>query len=307
MSIASRTRIGISSPHIFPDGTVDMALVRRYAARAEELGYSSLWTQERVTGTPVVLDPIPFLSYLAGQTTRARIGVSVLVLARHNVVHLAKHLASLDQMSGGRLIVGLGLGANAADLATYGVPPERRVLRFNESIAALRSLWAETPATFQGELVSVKGVNIEPKPAQNPLPIWFGANAEAAVERAVRHGNGWTGAGSSLREVFPQRLALAKRLREEAGKTKDDFPLSKRVYLALDENESRARERLTDWFGYYYGNRELMEKVAVYGAPSRVQEQLAAWSEAGVDEFILNPVYDQEAHLEQLAKLTGLV
>jgi probable F420-dependent oxidoreductase len=306
MSIASRTRIGISSPHIFPDGTVDMALVRRYAARAEELGYASLWTQERVTGTPVVLDPIPFLSYLAGQTSRVRIGVSVLVLARHNVVHLAKHLASLDQMSGGRLIVGLGLGANAADLATYGVPAERRVRRFNESIAALRSLWSETPATFQGELISVEGVNIEPKPAQRPLPIWFGANAEAAVERAVRHGNGWTGAGSSPRDVFPQRLALAKRLREEAGRSKADFPLSKRVYLALDENESRARERLTDWFGYYYGNRELMERVAVYGAPARVQEQLAAWSEAGVDEFILNPVYDQEAHLEQLAKLTGL-
>ena len=106
MTIASTTRIGITSPHIFRDGNVDMDLVRRYAARAEALGYASLWTQERMTGDPPILDPITFLSYVAGHTTRVRLGVSVLVVPRHNPLHLAKQLASLDQMSGGRLNAG---------------------------------------------------------------------------------------------------------------------------------------------------------------------------------------------------------
>ena len=110
MTIAQDSRIGIASPHIFSDGTVDMALVGRFVRRAEELGYASLWTQERVTGHPTILDPLTFMSYIAGLTTKARIGVSVFVLTRHNPVHLAKQLASIDQMSGGRLITGVGLG-----------------------------------------------------------------------------------------------------------------------------------------------------------------------------------------------------
>ena len=86
MAIADRSRIGIASPHIFPDGRVDTALVRRFVRRAEEAGYASLWTQERVTGRPTALHPLPFLAYIAGQTERARIGVSVLVLPRHSSV-----------------------------------------------------------------------------------------------------------------------------------------------------------------------------------------------------------------------------
>jgi alkanesulfonate monooxygenase SsuD/methylene tetrahydromethanopterin reductase-like flavin-dependent oxidoreductase (luciferase family) len=92
----------------------------------------------------------------------------------------------------------------------------------------------------------------------------------------------------------------------EEGRDCKDFPISKRVYLAVDDDENRALKRLKEWCGYYYGDADLPEKVAVWGSPAKVQEQLAEWSEAGVDEFILNPVFDMEAHLESLAKLTGL-
>lgn len=308
MTIASKTRIGIASPHIFADGNVDMDLVRRYAVRAEALGYASLWTQERVTGTQTSLDPITFLSYLAGQTTRVRLGVSVFVLPRHNPVHLAKQLASLDQISGGRLIVGLGLGSNGAELPMYGMSPERRVRRFIEHVEIMKALWTQSPASYAGDFYSFDGVSIAPPPAQKPHPpLWFGASAEPAVRRALRLGDGWTGAGSAGREAFSENVERVKGWLAEEGRDPASFPISKRVYLAIDDDEERARRRLKEWFAFYYGNAELAERVGVWGAAGRVQEQLAAWSEAGVSEFILNPVFDMEEHLERLAEVTGLV
>ena len=307
MTIASTTRIGITSPHIFRDGNVDMDLVRRYAARAEALGYASLWTQERMTGDPPILDPITFLSYVAGHTTRVRLGVSVLVVPRHNPLHLAKQLASLDQMSGGRLIVGVGLGGSADDLPMYGMSPGRHVRRFIEHIEIMKALWTGSPVSYTGDFYELDDVTIAPSPAQKPHPpLWFGATAEPAIRRALRLGDGWTGAGNSSRDLFTENLKRVTGWLAEEGRDPASFPISKRVYLAIDDDEERARRRLEEWFAYFYGNAELPGRVAIWGAPGRVQEQLAAWAEAGVSEFILNPVFDLESHLELLAEVTGL-
>jgi probable F420-dependent oxidoreductase len=307
MSIADGSRVGVASPHIFADDKVDMVLVRQFVRKAENLGFASLWTQERVTGRPTVLDPLTFMSHIAALTTKPRIGVSVFVLTRHNPVHLAKQLASIDQMSGGRLVVGVGLGSNPEDMRIYGLDPERRVRRFTEQVDVIKALWTQTPVRYSGDFYKLDDVNIEPKPIQKPHPpLWFGANAEPAIRRAVRYADGWTGAGSSPRDTFTERIKQVRGMLAEEGRDCKDFPISKRVYLAVDDDENRALKRLKEWCGYYYGDADLPEKVAVWGSPAKVQEQLAEWSEAGVDEFILNPVFDMEAHLESLAKLTGL-
>ena len=99
---------------------------------------------------------------------------------------------------------------------------------------------------------------------------------------------------------------MAQDLLAAEGRIQADFPISKRVYLAIDENEDRALRRMQEWAAYYYGDAGLAERSAMCGSASRVQEQLAEWSELGVDEFILNPVFDIEEHLEVLAELTGL-
>ena len=307
MAIADRTRIGIATPHMFADGEVDMALVNRFVRRAEELGYASLWTQERLTGTPTVIDPLSFLAYIAGQTSKARIGVSVVVLPRHNPIHLAKQTASIDQMSGGRLILGVGLGASATDLAQYGLSTERRVRRFIEHLEIIKALWTQEGVTYEGDFYRLEGTNISPKPAQKPHPpIWFGANADAAIHRAVKLADGWTGAGSSSRDDFPGRVAMVQELLAADGRTQKEFPISKRVYLAIDDDEDRALRRLTEWSADYYGNPDVPARAAIWGSAAKVQEQLAQWSELGVDEFVLNPVYDYERHAEQLAEITGL-
>lgn len=307
MAIADRTRIGIATPHMFMDGKVDMDLVKRYVRRAEDLGYASLWTQERLTGKPTVIDPLSFLSYIAGQTSKARIGVSVVVLPRHNPIHLAKQTASIDQMSGGRLILGVGLGASSDDLVQYGLSPERRVRRFIEHVEIIKALWTQNDVDYEGDFYELKGTNIEPKPAHKPHPpIWFGANAEPGMRRSLKYGDGWTGAGSSARDAFPKNVALVQELLAADGRTQKDFPISKRVYLAIDDDERRALRRLKEWSAFYYGNPDLPERAAIWGTAAKVQEQLQKWSELGVDEFMLNPVYDYEEHMEKLAELTGL-
>jgi probable F420-dependent oxidoreductase len=307
MAIADRTRIGIATPHIFMDGKVDMSLVGRYVRRAEELGYASLWTQERLTGAPTVIDPLSFLAYIAGQTTKARLGVSVVVLPRHNPIHLAKQTASIDQMSGGRLILGVGLGTNAQDLVQYGLSPERRVRRFIEHVEIIKALWTQDNVIYKGDFYELEGTNIAPKPTQRPHPpMWFGANVEPAIHRALKYANGWTGAGSSGAKDFPQKVALVQSLLAIEGRTQAEFPISKRVYLTIDDNEPRALRRMQDWAAGYYGNADIAERAGVWGSASKIQEKLAEWSELGVDEFILNPVVDVEATMEQLAIMTGL-
>ena len=307
MTIADRMKIGIASPHIFPDGNVDMTFAASYVRRAEELGYASLWTQERVTGSPTVLHPLSFLAWLAGQTTTARIGVSVLVLPRHNPVLLAKLASDIDVMSGGRLVLGVGLGNSGSELPMYGITAERRVSRFVEQVQAIRALWTQTPAGHSGTFYDLPDANIEPKPVQRPHPpIIFGANADAALARSVRHADGWMGAGSGALADFPRKVALVQSHLAESGRDPASFPISKRLYLAVDDDEARAKRRLREWFGYYYGNPDNAEQAAVWGSAAKIGELLEKWAEMGLDEVLLNPVFDMDEHLEQLADITGL-
>lgn len=307
MAIADRMKIGIASPHIFPDGKVDMAFVGRYVRRAEELGYASLWTQERVTGRPNVLHPTTFLAYIAGQTTTARLGVSVLVLPRHNPVLLAKQMADVDQMSGGRLVLGVGIGNNADELPMYGAGPERRVRRFVEQVEVIRALWTQESPSYAGDFYAFDAANIEPKPAQKPSPpIWFGANVDAALRRSVRIADGWMGAGSSPLDDFPRKVRLVQDLLAESGRDPATFPISKRLYLALDDDEARGMRRLREWFGYYYGNPDNAERAGIVGSAAKIGELLDEWADMGVDEVLLNPVFELDDHAERLAGLTGL-
>jgi alkanesulfonate monooxygenase SsuD/methylene tetrahydromethanopterin reductase-like flavin-dependent oxidoreductase (luciferase family) len=136
--------------------------------------------------------------------------------------------------------------------------------------------------------------------------MWFGANVEGAIHRALKYGDGWTGAGSSGAKDFPEKVALVQSLLAADGRTQADFPISKRVYLTIDDDEQRALRRMQEWAGNYYGSADVAERSGIWGSAAKIQEKLAEWSELGVDEFILNPVVDLEDTMEQLAVMTGL-
>ena len=295
--------MGISVPQVFFDGPVDMPLIQRWSKRAEALGYESLWTQEAITGGVPILEPVTLLSYLAAITERVRLGTSVIVAPLRNPVQLAKSLGSLDHLSAGRLIVGLGLGGNPSDMPPFGISPEKRVRRFTEIIDVMKALWTQPEAHFQGEFWQLDGIKMEPKPVQKPYPpIWLGARHANALRRAVRHADGWMGAGSSDTKSFIAGVGLVQTYLEESGRNPASFAVAKRVYVAVDNNEQRAESRLKDWFGKRYGNAEMASQVSVWGSAAKCTAELAKVTEAGAGMVLLNPAFDEMEHLEILAQ-----
>ena len=291
----------IAIPQVFQDGPVDMGLVQEFVQKAENLGYHSLWVQDRIIGESPTLEGLSLLCYVAALTKKARLGTSVVVTTTHNPVHLAKQFSTIDQLSNGRLIVGIGLGGRPQHDQLLGGAPERRVRYLVESLQVMKALWEQPKARHEGHFWQMDGEAMEPKPVQKPYPpVWFGARHPDALRRAVRYGDGWMGAGSSSTEQFNQCVAIIQETLETAGRDPDSFAISKRVYLALDDDEDRAERRLRQWFAQHYGSADMGSQVSVWGSVSRCAEGLQEIVEGGAQMLMLNPVFDQMEHLTAL-------
>src|ERR1700678_1775510 len=231
-------KCGIAIPQDFISKPVGMQIIREFVRRADALGFDSLWVQEQILGNAPILDPIGLLTYASALTSRVRLGTSMLTSVIYNPVPLAKTLSSLEHFSGGRLTVGISLGGMTP--AIVSGCSERRVSRFVEGVAVMKALWTKSAATVDGAFWHFKDVPMEPKPLQLPHPpVWFGARQPAALRRAVRYGDGWMSPSSSLEDFNRRRLEVAQYL-EELGRDPAAFTISKRVYLAIDADETRA-------------------------------------------------------------------
>lgn len=293
---------GIAIPQTFADGPVRMDLIRDAIVRAEALGFASLWVQEEILGTPPTLEPVELLSYAAAVTRRARLGTAVLVSPLRSPVHLAKSLATLDQLSHGRLIVGVGLGGSTGAYPAFGVPADGRVARFREGIELMRRLWTEPTVTHHGPFWTLDGAALEPKPVQRPHPpIWIGARHPAALRRAVALGDGFIGAGASSLAEFAEAVGIVREALTESGRDPAAFPIAKRVYITVDDDGGRAGRRLEAWLSRFYGTPGLAEKVAVCGPPRACAGALSAVAARGARLLILNPLFDEPGELERLA------
>jgi probable F420-dependent oxidoreductase len=298
-------RIAIALPQFYGDREFDPEAFRRYVARVEELGFDSAWVQEQVLGTQPDLGPIETLTFAAACSTTLRLGVAVLVSPLHNPVQLAKSLASLDQLSRGRLELGLGIGGSFRDFAAFGLDGGRLVTRFNEGVAVMRALWTEARVEHDGVFWHLDGVAMEPKPFQKPgPPIWFGGGHPDAVRRAVRQADGFIGAGSATTSQFADQVAVARAALAEAGRDPASFAVAKRVYLAVDDDGDRARASVAaslDALYGYFGLAGRLAPVAVAGTPDDVVAGLHAVVEAGAELVLLNPMRDDSEQLERLA------
>jgi alkanesulfonate monooxygenase SsuD/methylene tetrahydromethanopterin reductase-like flavin-dependent oxidoreductase (luciferase family) len=217
-------------------------------------------------------------------------------------VHTAKSLATLDQLSGGRLDVGVGLGGSTGVYPAFGLSAERRAARFAEGIGLMKRLWTEPRVTFDGAFYRLKDIPMEPKPLQRPHPpIWFGAHHPDALRRAATLGDAFMGAGSLSTAKFAEEVALLRRALEAAGRDPNAFPVAKRVYIAVDADRTRAARRLAEWFGGFYHRPQLAEEVSVWGSVEECAEGLRAVVAAGARLLMLNPVFDDEEQLERFA------
>ncbi len=301
-----QVELGVAIPQTFLGGPVDPRRIRDFLARAEALGFGSAWVVEQILGRMPSLEPVTLLTYAAAVTSRIRLGSAVMLTALRSPVHLAKALASLDHLSGGRLLVGVGLGANRAIYPAFGLAAERRVARFAEGLRVMKALWTEPRVTFAGEFFQLTGATMEPKPVQKPNPpLWFGAHHPAALRRAVELGEGFMGAGSVSTAQFADEVKQLRGLLEAAGRDPAAFGVGKRVYVAVDRDRERAGARLAEWFGAFYGRPELAAQVAVWGDADACREGLRRVVEAGARLLLLNPVFDELEHLEIFARDLG--
>lgn len=168
--MATNVDLAIALPQAFVHEPIPVAEIRKFLGRVDGLGYHSVWVVEQILGRIPSLDPVELLTYAAALTERVRLGAAVLLTPLRSPVHLAKSLSTLDQLSGGRVIAGVGLGGNFGQYPAFGISPERRVARFEESITVMRRLWTEPRVTFDGEFWKLKDAAMEPKPRQRPIP-----------------------------------------------------------------------------------------------------------------------------------------
>ncbi|MFI5914178.1 LLM class F420-dependent oxidoreductase [Dactylosporangium sp. NPDC051541] len=217
-------KLGVMPAH----GKAGPATVARFVRLLEELGCESVWAVEHVvvpdaydssypydpTGRmPLapgddIPDPLHWLTFAAAHTTTLKLGTAMLILPEHNPVDLAKRLATVDVLSGGRFLAGIGVGWLREEYDAVGVPFEHRGARADEYLQAMRALWTQAPARYQGRFVSFGPVHSRPWPTRGTVPIVVGGHSLAAVRRAARFGDGWYPLGVRGEEFARLRQAL---------------------------------------------------------------------------------------------------
>jgi probable F420-dependent oxidoreductase len=294
-------RFAISMPQYSGADGFDAAAFRTHLTRAEVLGFESAWTQEQILGSAGTLSPLEAMSYAAAFTERLRLGCAVFVTPLHTPVHLAKSISSLDCISHGRVEVGVGTGGRSRPFAAFGVSSDRLIARFNEGIALMKACWTDPEINFGGDFWQLSGARMEPKPVQRPHPpLWFGGNHPDALRRAVRHGDGFFGAGSQTTVQFSAQVEVIRQELAHAGRDAAGFPIAKRVYIHVDDDAGRARELIDEALAHHYGRSGLSE-VAVCGPPAECVAGLDEVARGGAEMILLNPLLDDTRQMERLA------
>src|SRR6516162_755599 len=225
----------------------DRAVIDAVASAADSCGSATLWAGEHVVmvdrspsrypysddgviGVPAQadwLDPMIALGFAAAASSRIAIATGVLLLPEHNPVVVAKQAASLDRLTGGRLTLGVGVGWSRDEFAALGVPFEHRAARTAEYVAAMRTLWRDDIASFDGKFVGFESIRVNPKPATDRhIPIVVGGNSDPALRRVAAWGDGWYGFNLDGVAAVRERIANLKRLCAESGRERGQLRLS---------------------------------------------------------------------------------
>jgi probable F420-dependent oxidoreductase len=304
MALKDKIAFGMSLPHRSPEA-IDMAAVHAVATRAEALGFADLWVTENTLDHVHCFDPVVVLTYAAAVTSKIRLGASVVVLQIHSPLMVAHQWACLDYVSGGRAILGVGIGREH-HYRQFEVSPEGRVARFREELDIIKALWTEEKVTYRGRFYRLENERMAPKPVQQPLPIWMGVGHPNAVRRAARIADGWMGSGGSRIADFAASVPILQEALAAAGRDPANFPISKRLFIAVDERPEVARAELLRWFTEVYRNPPGTDLCGIHGTPEQVRGRLEEVIAMGANHLLLNPVSRYPEQVEALADVVGL-
>ena len=267
----------------------------------ERHGFDSLWLSERVTGAAV--DPVVGLAVAAGRTARLKLGFSVLVLPGRNPVLLAKELASLDFLSGGRLLPAFGLGVvDRGEQQAFGVAREERAARFDEALPLLRRLWSGEPVDHEGRFFSFAGVRVQPAPVQQPFEVWLGGRAPSELRRVGRLGDGWLPSFCTVEDVVAGR-AVVESAASDAGRAIDPEHWGALVVYAPDGDS--LPERLSALLAARRPDVDPSDVVP--RGVGALRKHLERFVDAGFSKFVVVPAVDPALWDDEVASLAAEV
>ena len=256
-------------------GIEDVQALVGIASRAEELGFDSVWVHDHVFNVGHVFDriggrpyyePLTLLSFAAARTRRVRLGTSVLVLPYHNPLRLAKTAATLDVLSGGRLILGVGVGAIEKEMHAMGSSFAERGAFTDEAITVMRTLWTAEDPRYDGKYSRFAGMKFSPKPLQKPsIPVVIGGVTRAAIRRAARLGDGWQPLGLSP-EALGRGIAVLREELQACGRATGQVPVS--IAMSLAPSTSR--------------------RYALGTEPADVVRNVKAFADLGVETVVIS-------------------
>jgi probable F420-dependent oxidoreductase len=296
------TREGVMS------GRMETAPLLTMAERAEAAGFDSVWIGDSITARPRH-EPLTLMAAAAARTRRVRLGTGVLLPALRNPVVLAHVVGTLDRVAEGRVILGVGIAADnptiRKEFAAVGVPFERRVGRFLETLEICRALWTRDNVSFAGKHFTLENVTMEPKPHRpGGPPIWIGGSGPTAFRESARF-DAWFPTGPSV-EFFTQHFPDIQAAARAAGRPAGAVTGAAYVTLALDANKAAAEQRLATFLETYYAApaKTIMARQATYAGPiDGCVEWLQRWIDAGARHLALRFAGgDQLAQVDEAAR-----
>jgi probable F420-dependent oxidoreductase len=275
------------------------------ARLAESFGFDSLWVGDHVAFHVPMLDSLSLLAFLAAATSRVTLGTCVYLLPLRHPTHVAKQTATVDVLSGGRMVLGVGVGGEyPPEFDASGVSVRERGARADEAIPLLRRLWSENDVRHEGTHFRFGPVSLDPKPVQAGGPaVWVGGRSPAAMRRAGRLGDGWVSTMTSP-ERFRENLARIAEHREAAGRNARPFVPAALLFTALGDAHEPALDRAAELLERLYRRpfREAAAKYCLLGRPADCLEQAACFVEAGARHIVLAPLGDPAGFAERAGR-----
>jgi probable F420-dependent oxidoreductase len=299
-------RLGVM-PGPWPHGADGRDLFWRFVDLCEKSAIDSLWFSDRLSSPLTVLEPMTTMAALAARTERLKFGPSVLITPFRTPVLLARELAMIDYLSGGRMLPAVGIGVEQdREFKAAGVPFKERGRRTDEAIQIMRRCWAQDEVTFAGEFWQLDKITVLPKPIQQPFPLWIGGNSEAAMRRAGRLGDGWIPSFITP-DRFREGVARTQELAHEAGREVPADHFGTLVYFCFDREPAVAKATAAPFIPRGRVDDVTLDACAAFGPPEVLGERLAQYAAGGGSKFIARPMCPPDRLLEQVARLADEV
>lgn len=298
-ALAKPVSIGIHVPSVSVTGLDDGREYADFFRAVEDLGLDALWVEDRIFHPADMADSLTLLTWAAAHTRTIRLGTAVMVVNLRQAPVVARQVSTLQHLSGGRVSLGISIGGRPEEYQALGVPMDRRVAVFRDSIDTLRQLLSGEPANRPGGFFPMADAIIRPAA---PTPILIGGLVEAAIRRAGELGDGWIMGPFGGPAEFRAGWEIAKAGARAAGKNPNDLSAGRLVYVAIDDDRAKAQAHITEFLHGYYGPDFGVEKHAIAGPPDEVAARLRELVDAGMTDLMLGIPSLDLRHLRRLAE-----